>query len=53
MRLQPANAALLEGCGADWEAAFGEERQWELVDLLVPNLTDEDAPSTASLECRD
>lgn len=34
VRLETANAALLEGSGASWDDAFGE--QWSLVQTVMP-----------------
>lgn len=34
IRLETANAALLEGSGASWDAAFDE--QWSLVQTVMP-----------------
>lgn len=37
VRLETANAALLEGAAESWEAALGEGASWRLVALLTPD----------------
>ena len=37
IRLETANAALLEGAADSWEEALGEGSLWRLVELLVPD----------------
>ncbi|KAK9824993.1 hypothetical protein WJX81_006015 [Elliptochloris bilobata] len=37
VRLETANAALLEGAADSWEAALGEGASWRLVALLTPD----------------
>ena len=36
VRLETANAALLEGSGDTWNDAFAAGSDWKLVELLVP-----------------
>ncbi len=37
MRLETANAALLEGAADSWEEVLGEGALWRLVELLEPD----------------
>lgn len=37
IRLETANAALLERNASDWEEALSEEPSWHLVEVLVPD----------------
>lgn len=37
VRLETANAALLEGAADSWEEALGEGSLWRLLELLVPD----------------
>jgi hypothetical protein len=41
IRLETANAALLERTASDWEEALSEEPAWKLVDVLVPGTSPE------------
>lgn len=36
VRLETANAALLEGSGETWADAFANDSDWKLVGILVP-----------------
>lgn len=36
VRLETANAALLEGSGETWADAFASDSDWKLVGVLVP-----------------
>ncbi len=36
VRLETANAALLEGSGETWADAFANDSHWKLVGILVP-----------------
>ena len=36
VRLETANAALLEGSGDTWADAFASDSQWKLVGILAP-----------------
>jgi len=36
VRLETANAALLQKSGESWQEALAEEHAWELVDVLIP-----------------
>ena len=36
VRLETANAALLEGAGETWADAFAQEASWKLVGVLSP-----------------
>lgn len=36
VRLETANAALLEGDGETWSDAFGTESTWKLIEVLTP-----------------
>ena len=36
VRLETANAALLQKLGDSWQEALDEEHAWELVEVLVP-----------------
>ena len=40
VRLQPANAALLQGQGASWQEALHGQVVLDLVDLLLPHPAD-------------
>ncbi len=36
VRLETANAALLQKSGESWQEAMAEEHAWELVDVIIP-----------------
>ena len=36
VRLETANAALLQKSGKSWQEALAEEHAWDLVDVLIP-----------------
>ena len=36
VRLETANAALLQKSGESWQEALAEEHAWELVEVLIP-----------------
>lgn len=42
IRLETANAALLEGTADNWEEAFAEDSLWKLVELVVPDTVPEE-----------